>query len=95
MAAAHLLSPGERLWHAGGFAAGVRVDGRAPGELRRVYAAAGVLPAAAGSAEVRLGGTHGIVGVKVRVGMGQWAAGGGADSDRAAAADPLALLLSS
>ena len=61
---AAVLSPDERTWLAGGFAH-VRADGRGPADARPVAAAAGVLPAAAGSAEVRLGGTHVIVGVKV------------------------------
>ena len=61
-----LLSAAERLYTAGGFAAGVRADGRARGDVRPVALALGVLPQAAGSAEVRLGRTHVLVGVQVR-----------------------------
>jgi exosome complex RNA-binding protein Rrp42 (RNase PH superfamily) len=70
MATAALVTPltsaAERAWTAGGFADGVRADGRGRGDVRRVQLAVGGLPSAAGSAEVRLGGTHVIVAVQVR-----------------------------
>jgi exosome complex RNA-binding protein Rrp42 (RNase PH superfamily) len=61
-----LLSAGERAFTAGGFADGVRADGRGRGDVRRVELGLGTLPQATGSAEVRLGRTHVVVGVQVR-----------------------------
>jgi exosome complex component RRP42 len=61
-----LLSAAERSFTAGGFADGVRADGRGRGDVRSVQLGLGTLPQAAGSAEIRLGRTHVVVGVQVR-----------------------------
>lgn len=61
------LSEAERTYIAGGADEGVRGDGRGINDLRPLSVETGLLPQAAGSARLRLGGTDILVGVKLQV----------------------------
>ncbi len=63
-----LIGEAERRYIVAGAEAGVRGDGRAREDLRRLDIQLDVIPNATGSARVRLGGTDVIVAVKAEIG---------------------------
>lgn len=67
--AALAISKSEKSWIEAGTSNGVREDGRGPGEARRLWVESGVVSQANGSARVKLGKSHAVVGVKLEVGQ--------------------------